>query len=150
MSDGLPGAADVAPGDWRGGFREALLRFVVREGTPVDERSSWYSGNHHPDWLGLGAHLNTPEYIREGAATGFQRAVVAEWTAGLGEGEGCPLDLGRMSWRDSVWTEFAGTFEEDERRSGIEAEVWCACGRVGGIAWRWGGGYGELLRAITA
>lgn len=135
--------------DWRAGFQEALLRFVVREGGPIDERGSWYTGNGHPDWLGLGAHLNTPGYIRKGAATEHQRAVVRDWTAGLGEDEGCPLDLGRMSWRDSSWTEFAGTFEEDVRVSGIDAVVWCRCGRVGGITWRWEGGLAELIRGIT-
>jgi hypothetical protein len=134
---------------WQEEFREAVLRFVVERGEPVDPvNGSHYSRYHHPDWLGLGAHLNTPSYIREGAHTVRQRETVRTWTAGLGA-EGCPLDLERMSWRDATWTEFAGTFSEDERCSGIDADVWCACGRVAGVAWRWGGGYAELLKAVT-
>lgn len=141
-------AGSGEPG-WRGEFREAVLRYVVREGIPIDVAGSHYNRYHHEDWLGIGAHLNIPAYIRQaGGATEHQRRMISGWSAGTPEG-GCPLDLARMSWTESVWSEWGGTFAEDERVSGIDAVVWCECGRVGGIAWRWGGGYGELLRAIT-
>lgn len=45
-----------------------------------------------------------------------------------------------MEWKDSVWTEFAGTFVEDERRTGIDVKVFCRCGRIAGVVWRYDGG----------
>lgn len=71
--------------DWRAGFQRVMLEWLVRHGEPIDERASRYSRYHHPDWLGLGAHLNTPGYIREARhLLASQRAVVADWTAGTG------------------------------------------------------------------
>jgi hypothetical protein len=100
--------------------------------------------------MGLGAHLNVPAFIREAAATEFQLGVVAEWTQGLETGVGCEVDWERCDWTDAVWTEWGGSFAEDERVNGIEARIWCACGRVAGVMWRWEGSYAELLRAITS
>jgi hypothetical protein len=134
--------------DWRAEFREAVLRYIVREGSPIDERASCYSDYHHPDWLGIGAHLNMPEYIRQGRyLTGHQRAVIADWSEGTGEG--CELDFERMSWSGGEWTRWGGTMGEDERVECVDATVWCRCGRIAGIVWRWNGGMAELMRGIT-
>ncbi len=47
------------------------------------------------------------------------------------------------------WTVWGGTMGEDWRETGVDATVWCACGRIAGVTWRWNGGMAELLRAIT-
>ena len=141
-------AAGSGDGGWRAEFREAVLRWVVQEGSPVDDRS-YYNDYHHPDWLGLGAHLNVPGYIRAaGGATAHQREVISSWSEGTPEG-GCPLDVERMRWSGTMWTRWGGTMGEDERVEAVDAEVWCACGRVAGVTWRWNGGMAELIRGIT-
>ena len=137
-------------GSWKAEFRAAVLQWVVEHGAPVDERGSRYSDYHHPDWLGLGAHLNIPGYIRAaGGATMHQRAVVQEWSEGLAEGEGCGLDLERMSWSAGVTDKWGGTMGEDERVEVVDVVVWCRCEKVAGVTWRWEGGMAELLRGIT-
>jgi hypothetical protein len=136
-------------GEWKAEFRRTLMEWVVREGEPVDEGGSRYTGSHHPDWLGLGAHLNQPAYIRQARyPTAHQRSVIAEWTAGTPD-DGCELQFGAMSWSDSSWTTWDSFAEDAERRTGVDVRVFCVCGRIAGVMWRWEGGYAELLRGIT-
>jgi hypothetical protein len=143
------GSGAASGADWRAEFQEAVLRFIVREGSPIDERGSRYRGSHHPDWLGIGAHLNTPGYIRAGAWTARQREIVAEWTAGLGEGTGCELDFEQMSWSNSSWTTWDSFDESMGRATGVDATVFCRCGRIAGVVWRWEGGLARLIRGVT-
>lgn len=66
-----------------------------------------------------------------------------------GHMEGCEPDYEASTWSDSEWTEWMGTFCEDERGTGIDAVVTCRCGTVQGRTWRYTGGYADLIRAIT-
>ena len=106
---------------WQDEFRDALIRALVDDGMPVDDkpdRFSWLAKN----WRALYAHL-------------------AE----------CDLDTAACEYDDETWTEFAGTFAEpgDEWNAGIRVTVRCRCRQIDGRAWRWKGEYAELIRRIT-
>jgi hypothetical protein len=106
---------------WKDEFQEAIIRFLVKESTPVgegDTRWGWIAD----DYQELGRHLET-----------------------------CSLHIPECSWADSDWTEFAGTFADPpwDERKGIDVKVTCSCGRVKGRTWRYRGSSGDLLRAIT-
>jgi hypothetical protein len=62
---------------------------------------------------------------------------------------GCRPDYAASTWDDSTWTEWMGTFEPLDSRTGIDLVLTCACGTVRERRWRYTDGYAELIRAIT-
>lgn len=61
----------------------------------------------------------------------------------------CRPAYDRCTWQDHQWTEFAGTFADDNRCNGIEAVIYCSCGEIDGRHWRYEGSYADLISAIT-
>jgi len=55
----------------------------------------------------------------------------------------------KCTWDDSDWWEFAGTFDPDVRKQGIDLKLACGCGLLTGRTWRYTDGYAALIRAIT-
>lgn len=113
-------AAGLEPGSWELELHRRIVTFVARQGGLVDHRVS--------------------EYGWQAIDTG-EREHLAE----------CGTDPLRCTWEDMTWSEFQGTFAEprwlDYR--GVEATVTCACGLVEDERFRYGGDYGDLLRAVT-
>lgn len=101
-------------------FHEAVIDALVRSGDPVRTGDTTYN------WVDC--------YGREDL-----RGHLAE----------CGLDYGLCSWAASRWSEFLDTFHGFEDHTGTGAVVSCRCGQVQGRAWRYQGGYAELIRAIT-
>lgn len=107
---------------WKDDFRESLISFLVRNGTPVSLKDRTYGWMDY-EWQYLNDHLTI-----------------------------CGTDITRSSWEDSEWSEFCGTFAEPpfEQRRGVDAVVYCNCGQISGRRWRYTGSYGELLKGITS
>lgn len=61
----------------------------------------------------------------------------------------CRPDYEACTWDDSSWSEFQGTFDPDVHMRGIDLKLACRCGLLDGRAWRYTGGYAELIRAVT-
>ena len=100
-------------------FNRAVIDVIVAKGAPVSGSPSPYMWQD-PYWEALSLHAR-----------------------------GCGLDHRKCTWTDSQWTEFVGTEYPDEYRKGIDATVTCRCGVVRARAWRYTGGYAELIRAVT-
>lgn len=100
-------------------FNRAVIDTLTAKGTPVTTGSAAY-GWMATDYAELRMHM-----------------------------AGCRPDYEASTWEDTNWIEWMGTFQEDEWRQGIDLVLTCKCGLVQGRAWRYTGGYAELIRAIT-
>lgn len=104
---------------WEQELQRRVIDFILRDGSPVDPQAGYYSWRAH-DWERLYRHM-------------------AECSPRY---EGC-------TWADAEWTEFRGTFADDNECSGLQAIITCACAEIAGRAWRYRGSYGDLIRGIT-
>lgn len=79
---------------WQDGFKRAFLRAMVRQGSPVDDKPSYFG------WI----------------AKDYERIYKDVEENGI--------DYERSSWEDSSWDEFKGTFYEgDTRVFGVDALI---------------------------
>lgn len=106
-------------GTWKQEIHRRIINFMLRDGSPVDPKPSYYGWIAH-DYEKLFRHL-------------------AE----------CQSAYSSCTWDDDEWTEFAGTFADDRNCTGLKAIITCACGTVAGRMWRYRGSYAELIRGLT-
>lgn len=122
---------------WQDELKQALVGYVIRHGGLVRESASRKSSRQHVygDWQEYGWNDDTQDDTP--ALTVHMRS--------------CTADLDRSSWEASDWLDFNGTLSDPpwEERSGTDAIVYCACGRVQGRRWRYTSGFANLIRAIT-
>jgi hypothetical protein len=100
-------------------FHCAVIDVLAAQGEPVTQGSTTY-GWQAVDYMELREHMAACSPVYEAS-----------------------------TWSDSEWTEFIGTFDPPEPRTGIDAVLTCRCGTVQGRTWRYTGGYADLIRAIT-
>lgn len=106
--------------DWRRGFHRALIDAVVRNGSPHDPDKDSYYGSSLPNNL---AEIG-PRVAEAGIDYNSTPA---------------PVEAG--------WTEFGGTFDEDQRKYGVDLELFLLDGTR--VWYRYSGTISTLILAIV-
>jgi hypothetical protein len=135
MSDG--GEHDAA------GIRGVVLTWLVRNGEPLRA-----ADRDAVERIGMQIHVAGDRRLASGASTAHQREVFARWLDGVPDG-GCELMFEQMAWEETSWTVYSSFDESVSQEHSINVSVFCRCGRIAGVTWRYEGTWGELIRGIT-
>jgi hypothetical protein len=109
--------------DWQAEFQRRIVTYLVKNGSPVSQvPTGTYGGYLDWNWREINAHVSK-----------------------------CELIFSECKWKDSEWSDFAGTFAESQwsDRTGIDVIVTCQCGYLTDRAFRYTGSRADLLTAIT-
>jgi hypothetical protein len=107
--------------DWRRGFHRALVDAIVRNGSPHDPGKDGYYGSSLPD--------NSVEIGPRVATVGIDY-------------NNTPTPV------EADWTEFGGTFDEDQRKYGVDLNLLLLDGTR--VWYRYDGTISTLIRAVVA
>lgn len=112
---------------WKDEFRKALFEFIVERGNLVKAGVGRFSQNYG-GWADYDNGKATRKHLKS-----------------------CGLDVSKCSYTDGYWQDFQGTFAEPswEERSGIDALLFCKCGKLKDSRWRYSGSYADLINEIT-
>jgi hypothetical protein len=110
----------VTNADWKTGFHRALVDAIVREGSPHDPARDGFYGSTLPNnWVEIGPRV---------AEVGIDYANTPR-----------PIEAN--------WMEFGGTFDENERKYGVDVELHLLDGTR--VWYRYSGSISTLILAVV-
>jgi hypothetical protein len=111
--------------DWKAGYRQAMLDYLARNGSPVKQTGVARSYGGWEDY-------NRWEEVRRHFS-------------------GCAVDVGRSGEvRESDWEEFMGTFAQQPwlTKYGVDADLTCSCGQLEGVHMRLDQSPADILQGL--